>query len=105
MVQTNPDSHTERSSSIICHMIGCCHLSSKIMLRRLPFKRTYFTTAACLDRHIKTSKERRAYFDQTRSWKATEQQEHVNIEEPRMKKNKAALMLGFNGSAYQGMQV
>lgn len=74
------------------------------MLQRIPFRRNYFTTATCFDRHIKTSKERRAYFEEVRSWNATGQTDHVSIVEPRLKKSKVALMLGFNGSNYQGMQ-
>jgi hypothetical protein len=71
--------------------------------------RTLFTTAICLDHRIKTSKERKEHFMNVNSWKAHDLNEtrHVDLEaneEKRLPKKKVALMLGYNGSEYQGMQ-
>ncbi|KAI7897886.1 pseudouridine synthase [Cokeromyces recurvatus] len=68
--------------------------------------RTFNTSKACTDHIIKTSKQRKAYFEQVNSWKANlfktvdDHPKELN----KQKKKKVALLLGFNGSGYQGMQ-
>lgn len=70
--------------------------------------RSFTCSTTCLDHRIKTSKERKEHFMNVNSWKANDLNEtrhgdHV-AEEKRQPKKKVALMLGYNGSAYQGMQ-
>ncbi|KAI8091188.1 pseudouridine synthase [Gilbertella persicaria] len=65
--------------------------------------RSICTAAVCLNR-IKTSKDRREYFEKVRSWKANPDQVQTTRVEPRLPKKKVALLIGFNGSRYQGMQ-
>jgi tRNA pseudouridine38-40 synthase len=69
-------------------------------------KRTLYTTRVCLDRVIKTSKDRKAHFENVNSWQSdSNNTTHIlSNREPRLPKKKVALLLGFNGSEYQGMQ-
>ncbi|CEP15398.1 hypothetical protein [Parasitella parasitica] len=66
--------------------------------------RAFCSSAGCFNRTIKTSKDRRRHFDQANSWKATQNHEFLGSNEPRLPKKKVALMLGFNGTPFQGMQ-
>ncbi|KAI8374771.1 pseudouridine synthase [Blakeslea trispora] len=71
------------------------------------FSRSLHTSVACFDRVIKTSKDRRHHFQSVNSRKANESDNDTmaaTTEEPRLPKKKVALMIGFNGSEYQGMQ-
>jgi tRNA pseudouridine38-40 synthase len=56
---------------------------------------------------IKTSKERKDYFTRITSWKANDtfQKENTDAKVARLPKKKVAVMIGFNGSRYQGMQL
>lgn len=66
--------------------------------------RALHTTSVCLDRVIKTSKDRKAHFETVNAWKSDSNQLDLGNREPRSPKKKVALLLGFNGSQYQGMQ-
>ena len=71
------------------------------------FTRSLHTSVTCLDRAIKTSRDRRLHFQSVNSRAANEISDDLatlNTEEPRLPKKKVALMIGFNGSEYQGMQ-
>ncbi|GAN04410.1 pseudouridylate synthase [Mucor ambiguus] len=67
--------------------------------------RPFCSSFNCLNRIIKTSKDRKLHFDQVNSWKATGNQDYVKSNEPRLPKKKVALLIGFNGSSFQGMQM
>ncbi|KAG0168110.1 tRNA pseudouridine synthase 1 [Apophysomyces sp. BC1021] len=73
-------------------------------------KRTRTNEKAPNPKRPKTTKERREFFKQNNSWKAqSEKGEAVPRPEgpkaPRLQKKKVALMIGFNGTGYQGMQI
>ncbi|KAL9558987.1 hypothetical protein MBANPS3_000642 [Mucor bainieri] len=67
--------------------------------------RSFCSSLNCLNRIIKTSKDRKLHFDKVNSWKANGSQDHVKSNEPRLPKKKVALLIGFNGSPFQGMQI
>ncbi|KAI8887658.1 pseudouridine synthase [Backusella circina FSU 941] len=56
---------------------------------------------------IKTTKERKEYFESVTSWKANDtfHKEGTNVKEARLPKKKVAALIGFNGTGYQGMQL
>ncbi|KAF7722325.1 tRNA pseudouridine synthase 1 [Apophysomyces ossiformis] len=61
-------------------------------------------------KRLKTAKQRKEFFQQNISWKAqTEKGEPAPRPEgpkaPRLPKKKVAMMIGFNGTGYQGMQI
>ncbi|KAI8646608.1 pseudouridine synthase [Parasitella parasitica] len=66
--------------------------------------RAFCSSANCFDRIIKTSKDRKLHFEQANSWKATQYHGSLGSNEPRLPKKKVALLLGFNGTPFQGMQ-
>lgn len=73
----------------------------------IPWKRTLFTSTQQCFQRLKTAKDRKEHFFRVNSWKATNEQEYepLNQEEERKPKKKVALLLGYNGSEYQGMQL
>lgn len=71
-----------------------------------PLGRSFHTAAICLDRVIKTSKDRKAHYELVNAWIpdcSTNVKDRAQGE-PRPPKKKVALLLGFNGTEYQGMQ-
>lgn len=68
----------------------------------IPLRRSLFTSTRLFDK-IKTAKDRREHFLKVNSWKAN-QSEYEPVDEDRKPKKKVALLLGYNGSGYQGMQ-
>lgn len=60
-------------------------------------RRTLFTSTRCLE--AITKKE---YYLKVNAWQ--QDNEYTLLDEKRLPKKKVALMLGYNGSAYQGMQ-
>ncbi|KAI8082138.1 pseudouridine synthase [Thamnidium elegans] len=68
----------------------------------IPLRRSLFTSIRLFDR-IKTAKDRKEHFLKVNSWKAN-QSEYEPVNEDRKPKKKVALLLGYNGSGYQGMQ-
>ncbi|GAA5797660.1 hypothetical protein HPULCUR_003051 [Helicostylum pulchrum] len=72
------------------------------MNQLIPLRRSLFTSTRLFDK-IKTAKDRKEHFLKVNSWKAN-QSEHEPVDEDRKPKKKVALLLGYNGSGYQGMQ-
>ncbi|KAI9495703.1 pseudouridine synthase [Zychaea mexicana] len=59
-------------------------------------------------KRFKTTKERRDHFQKNNAWSAKDNQEKPEADgdkEPRLPKKKVALLIGFNGTGYQGMQL
>ncbi|KAI8365924.1 pseudouridine synthase [Radiomyces spectabilis] len=66
------------------------------------------TTAEQTVKRKKTTKERRAHFRNNNSWKATEEAKKNDapaVSTPRLAKRKVALLIGFSGTGFQGMQI
>lgn len=70
-------------------------------------RRGFYTTPQCNSgSRLKTAKDRKEYFFTVNSWKANDEGNDIPVvaDEKRLPKKKVALMLGYNGSGYQGMQ-
>ncbi|OAD71357.1 hypothetical protein PHYBLDRAFT_114506 [Phycomyces blakesleeanus NRRL 1555(-)] len=83
--------------------------------RLLPVADTPSGWPAPPQRKPKTGKERKEHFIKNRSWKAAESKprwedkkddrpQQTGEKEPRLPKKKVAMLIGFNGTGYQGMQ-
>lgn len=59
-------------------------------------RRTLFTSSRCLDL------SKKQHYLKVNAWQ--ENNEHIALDGKRLPKKKVALMLGYNGSGYQGMQ-
>lgn len=70
-------------------------------------KRPNDEAASAKAKRFKTTKERREHFVKNNTWNARNQTRKPSEgpKEPRLPKKKAALLLGFNGTGYQGMQL
>lgn len=70
-------------------------------------RRGFYTTPQCNSgSRLKTAKDRKEHFFTVNSWKANDESNDIPVvaDEKRLPKKKVALMLGYNGSGYQGMQ-
>lgn len=62
-------------------------------------------------KRYKTAKERRAHFEKNNTYKISEERPSTGSEdsesskEPRLPKKKVALLVGYSGTGYQGMQM
>ncbi|KAI7879567.1 tRNA pseudouridine synthase [Lichtheimia hyalospora FSU 10163] len=65
------------------------------------------TASASASKRNKTTKQRRDHFRKNQSWdsKGDDRPERDGPKEPRIPKKKVALLIGFNGTGYQGMQM
>lgn len=82
------------------------HLTSFGYKSSLYNTRGFFTTAQCYHR-LKTAKDRKEHFFSVNSWKVNNEpneNQPVLKDKERLPKKKVALLLGYNGSNYQGMQ-
>lgn len=75
---------------------------------------TSTTTTTTTKKRFKTSKDRKAHFEKERAWKNDAKEEEETKTRPpntnpdkeqRHPKRKVALLLGFCGTGYQGMQL
>jgi tRNA pseudouridine38-40 synthase len=75
---------------------------------------TSTTTTTTTKKRFKTSKDRKAHFEKERTWKNDVNEEEETTTRPpntnpnkeqRHPKRKVALLLGFCGTGYQGMQL
>ena len=65
------------------------------------------TASASASKRNKTTKQRRDHFRKNQSWdsRGDDRPERDGPKEPRIPKKKVALLIGFNGTGYQGMQM
>lgn len=70
-------------------------------------KSTANNASASTSKRNKTTKQRRDHFKKNQSWESRgdDRPERDGPKEPRIPKKKVALLIGFNGTGYQGMQM